>query len=58
MRWLIEKQIVRVNRLLDVESMSPIPLSETNNLRILADLVIKYGEMTKKGVSWVGCVCG
>jgi hypothetical protein len=52
MRWLIEKQLVRVNKLLGVESMSPIPLAETtNNLKILADLVIKYGEMTRRGVS-------
>jgi hypothetical protein len=52
MKWLIEKQLVRVNKLLGVESMSPIPLAETtNNLKILADLVIKYGEMTRRGVS-------
>jgi hypothetical protein len=52
MRWLIEKQLVRVKKLLGVESMSPIPLAETtNNLKILADLVIKYGEMTRRGAS-------
>ena len=52
LKWLIRKQITRVNKLLAVESMSPIPLSETtNNLKILADLVIKYSEITKRGMS-------
>jgi hypothetical protein len=52
MRWLMEKQLVRVKKLLGVESMSPIPLAETtNNLKILADLVIKYSEMTRRGAS-------
>jgi hypothetical protein len=52
LKWLIKKQISRVNKLFAVESMSPIPLSETtNNLKILADLVIKYSEITKRGIS-------
>ena len=49
-KWLISEQIERVNKLRGLERMSPVPLSETtNNIKLLADLVIKYIDLTRAG---------
>jgi len=48
MRWLINNQVKRVSRLLAVEMSSTLPLPETtNNIKILAELLVKYSEMSK-----------
>jgi len=51
MKWLIKNQVKRVNKYFGIESISPLPLPETtNNIKILAELVIKYSEMSKGSV--------